>query len=45
MLCLSIRSKIFGNLNAHSVFINHNSMFIYPDELNKELIANKVKKF
>ena len=42
---LRIESQIYGNLNAHDVFRNHNPTFINPDELNSELIADKVKKF
>ncbi len=41
----SVESKIYGDLNAHQVFKNYNPTFIKHDELNSELIADKVKKF
>lgn len=40
-----VESKIYGDLNAHEVFRNHDPIFIKPDELNSKLIAEKVKKF
>ena len=40
-----VESKIYGDLKAHEVFRDLNPTFIKPDELNSELIADKVKKF
>jgi methionyl-tRNA formyltransferase len=40
-----VESTIYGNLNALEVFKNCNSIFIKPNELNSEQIADKVKKF
>ena len=40
-----VESSVYGDLNAHEVFKNFNSIFIKPNELNTELVADKVKKF
>ena len=40
-----VESAIYGDLNAREVFKNFNSIFVKPNELNSELVADKVKKF
>jgi len=40
-----VESSVYGDLNAHEVFKNYNTIFINPDELNSERIVKKVKKF
>ena len=40
-----VESSVYGNLNAHDVYKDFNSIFIKPDELNTELVADKVRKF
>lgn len=40
-----VESVVYGDLSAYEVFRNVNSIFIKPNELNSELIADKVKKF
>ena len=40
-----VESSVYGDLNASEVFKNFNSIFIQPNELNTEILANKIKKF
>ena len=40
-----VESSTYGNLNACEVFKNYNSIFVKPDELNTNSLADKVKEF
>ena len=40
-----VESTVYGDLNAREIFTNLNSIFIKPDALNSELVADKVKRF
>mgnify|MGYP003324329087 FL=1 len=40
-----VETSVYGELNARDVFKNFNSIFIKPNELNTEIVADKVKKF
>ena len=40
-----VESSVYGDLYSRDVFKNFNSIFIKPNELNTELVADKVKKF
>jgi hypothetical protein len=40
-----VETSFYGNLNTRDVFKNFNSIFIKPNELNTNLVADQVRKF